>query len=290
MDRYAVIGNPVAHSLSPAIHQAFAAQTGRRLRYEKLPAPKEGFREVAEAFFAAGGKGLNVTLPFKVDAFEWVDGAQGMAAVAGTVNTIKTESGKSLGFNTDGEGLVADFRALGIEVAGRDLLVLGAGGAVQGVLPSLIEAGARRLVVANRTAARAVALAHRHPGKVESRPLEVLEPGFDLVINGTAAGLQGVGALVDSRIVRDVACYDMLYAQDGETPFCRWATGVGASKVADGLGMLVEQAGAAFVIWHGVHPDTRAVVERLRAPGRVAAEAGRDDPPVESDGPALGKR
>ncbi len=278
MDRYAVIGNPVAHSLSPEIHQIFATQTGERLCYEKLPAPQTGFREIAESFFAAGGLGLNVTLPFKVDAFDWVDETHGAALRAGSVNTIKLEDGNTHGFSTDGEGLVADLRALGIEVAGRDLLVLGAGGAVQAVLPSLIDAGARRLVVANRTAAKARALADRYPGPVESRPLEALAPGFDLVINGTAAGLQGTGALIDERIVRDLACYDMLYARDGDTPFCRWATAAGAATVADGLGMLVEQAGAAFAIWRGVHPETRAALKRLREPVAVVAHPERRGP------------
>ena len=266
MDRYAVIGNPVAHSLSPEIHHAFAAQTGERLHYEKLPAPKDRFRQVAETFFAAGGRGLNVTLPFKTEAFGWVGEALGMAAVAGTVNTIKHENDRAQGFNTDGEGLVADLCALGVELAGRDLLVLGAGGAVQGVLPSLIDAGAGRVVIANRTAAKADALADRHPGRVESRLLEALEPEFDLVINGTSAGLRGADALIDGRIVRDAACYDLLYARDGATPFCRWAKRAGAATVADGLGMLVEQAGAAFSIWRGIQPDTRAVLERLREP------------------------
>ncbi len=266
MDRYAVIGNPVAHSLSPEIHHAFAAQTGERLYYAKLPAPDGGFSGAAESFFAAGGLGLNVTLPFKVDAFRWVRETRGMATVAGTVNAIKLEEGRPVGFNTDGDGLVADLRALGIEVAGRSLLLLGAGGAVQGVLPSLLGAGVGRLVVANRTVAKANALAGRHPDDVESIPLDALQPGFDLVINGTSAGLRGTGALLDGDIVRGTACYDMFYARDGETPFCQWARRANASMVADGLGMLVEQAGAAFAIWRGVRPDTRAVLGQLRRP------------------------
>ena len=264
MDRYAVIGDPVAHSLSPEIHRAFAEQTGQRLRYEKMRVPAGGLCRAAESFFAAGGSGLNVTLPLKTEAFDWVVIARGAAARAGAVNTIDLESGATAGHNTDGEGLVKDLQALGMDVAGRSLLILGAGGAAQGVVPALIDAQAARVVVANRTFARAQALAARYPGKVESAPLDELTPGFDLVINGTSAGLQGQGALIDPRIVRGSVCYDMLYAVDGQTPFCRWASEAGASIVADGLGMLVEQAGAAFAIWRGVRPDTRKVLAALR--------------------------
>lgn len=263
-DRYAVIGNPVTHSLSPTIHSAFAKQTGQRLRYDKLSAPVRGFREAVEAFFAGGGRGLNVTLPFKGEAFAWVAVARGAAAGAEAVNTIALEGATTVGHNTDGEGLVGDLRALGVEPAGRRLLIIGAGGAVQGVVPALLDAGATRLVIANRTVARAEALASRYPEMVESAPLDALSPGFDVVINGTSAGLQGRGALVDAGIVRETLCYDMLYAPDGNTPFCRWARQAGAAAVSDGLGMLVEQAAAAFAIWRGVRPDSRAVLERLR--------------------------
>ena len=264
MDTYAVIGNPVAHSLSPEIHHAFGRQTGQLVRYETLPAPDGGFRAAAESFFDGGGRGLNVTLPFKGEAFEWVAVARGAAARSGAVNTINLEYGATAGYNTDGEGLVADLIALGIEVAGRRLLLIGAGGAVQGVVPALVAAGAARMVIANRTVARARALAAQCPEKLESASLSELEPGFDVVINGTSAGLQGQGALIDARVARGAACYDMLYARDGDTPFCRWAREAGAPLVADGLGMLVEQAGAAFAIWRGVRPDTREVLTRLR--------------------------
>lgn len=267
MDRYAVIGNPVAHSLSPEIHRAFAEQTGQRLSYEKLTAPAGGFREAADSFFATGGLGLNVTLPFKGDAFDWVSEARGAAARAEAVNTIALMNGGWAGYNTDGEGLLGDLRALGVELAGRSLLVIGAGGAVRGVLPALVDAGTGRIVVANRTVSRAQAIAARYPAKVESAALDDLTPGFDVVINGTSAGLDGQGALIDERIARDAVCYDMLYARDGATPFCGWAAEAGASAVADGLGMLVEQAAAAFAIWRGVRPDTREVLEELRRSG-----------------------
>ena len=263
-DRYAVIGNPVSHSLSPEIHGAFAEQTGQRLRYDRLPAPRRGFRDAVESFFAAGGCGLNVTVPFKGEAFAWVTVARGAAAAARAVNTIALDGGTTIGHNTDGEGLVSDLRALGVDPAGCRALIIGAGGAVQGVVPALVDAGAARLVIANRTVARAVALASRYPEMVESAPLDALSRGFDVVINGTSAGLQGRGALIDAGIARGTLCYDMLYARDGNTPFCRWARQAGATAVSDGLGMLVEQAAAAFALWRGVRPDSRAVLERLR--------------------------
>ena len=264
MDRYAVIGNPVAHSLSPEIHHAFAEQTGECLRYDRLPAPADGFRETAESFFDGGGRGLNVTLPFKGDAFDWVQEARGAAGEAQAVNTIALQGGCRTGYNTDGEGLVEDLLALGVGLAGSSLLVLGAGGAVQGILPAVLEAGAARVVIANRTVAKARALAARYPAKVEGTALDRLTPGFDVIVNGTSAGLAGRGALIDERIARETVCYDLIYARDGRTPFCGWATRAGASAVADGLGMLVEQAGAAFAIWRGVRPDTRRVLEELR--------------------------
>ena len=264
MDRYAVVGNPVAHSLSPEIHHAFAEQTGQRLRYEKLLAPVAGFRATVESFLAAGGRGLNVTLPFKGEAFDWVGEAHGTAARAGAVNTITLKDGQTAGYNTDGEGLVRDLLALGVDLAGRCLLVIGAGGAAQGVVPALVDAGVRRLVIANRTVGRARTLAARYDAIVESAALDELSPGFDVVINGTSAGLQGQGALIERRIARETVCYDMLYSRDGETPFCGWARQAGASAVSDGLGMLVEQAGAAFAIWRGVRPDTRKVLKGLR--------------------------
>ena len=266
MDRYAVIGNPVQHSLSPAIHHAFAKQTGQRLRYGKLPAPVAGFRGAAQSFFAAGGLGLSVTLPFKSEAFHWVTAAQGAAVRARAVNCIHWQDGRTLGFNTDGEGLVKDLQALGLAIAGRRLLVLGAGGAVQGILGALVDAGAKQILIANRTAARARSLAARFPGQAEAVALDGAQPAFDLVLNGTSASLQGQAALIDPALVRGAACYDLMYARDGGTPFCCWALKAGAASVADGLGMLVEQAAAMFAIWRGVRPDARAVLAQLRRP------------------------
>ena len=263
MDRYAVVGNPIQHSLSPEIHRAFAAQTGERLRYDKLLAPKDGFAAVAEEFFGAGGLGLNVTLPFKAQAHRWVNAADPAAEHCGAVNTIGLDNGATVGFNTDGLGLVRDLQAQRLEVAGRRLLVIGAGGAVAGILDALLAADAERIHIANRTASKAQALAVRHRGRVEASSLKDVKGSFDIVINGASAGLQGKGGLVEPRLARGAACYDLLYSEDGQTPFCRWAQQAGAAWVSDGLGMLVEQAAAAFAIWRGRQPDARAVLRAL---------------------------
>jgi len=258
------VGNPVAHSLSPQIHRAFAEQTGQRLRYGKLQAPQGGFGTFAEDFFAAAGAGLNVTLPFKGDAFRWVQVVRGAAKRAEAVNTISRERDAFAGYNTDGEGLVRDLRALDLALAGRRVLLIGAGGAAQGVVPALIDAGVAQLTIANRTLARAQRLAARYGANVRSAPLAGLDAGFDLIVNATSAGLGGQGALIDESVATGTVCYDMLYDRDGATPFCLWANEAGAAAVSDGLGMLVEQAGAAFAIWRGVRPDTRKVLEELR--------------------------
>ena len=263
-DRYAVIGTPVAHSLSPRIHAAFAARTGEDVEYGKLEAPKDGFGGAARSFFANGGKGLNVTLPFKLDAWRWVDTHDHAASASGAVNTIVMDGTTKRGCNTDGVGLVRDLSDnLGWLLSGARTLVLGAGGAVQGVVEPLKEAGAADLTIANRTRSKAEALAARFG--VASAGLDEVGGGWDVVINGTAAGLAGIGALVAPAVVADSRCYDMFYALGGATPFCRWAAERGASEVSDGLGMLVEQAAEAFMLWRGVRPDTGGIADELRS-------------------------
>ena len=265
MDRYAVVGNPVGHSLSPEIHRAFAAESGERLRYDKLPAPMDGFADVAGEFFERGGRGLNVTLPFKGEACRWVDKAQPAAVRCGAVNTIAVEGGRTLGFNTDGVGLVRDLEAQEIRLSGRNLLLIGAGGAISGILSALVEAAPASVCIANRTLAKAEALAERHGVKVSAAPLEGLDGRFDLIINGTSAGLAGEGGLIDPPLAAGAQCYDLLYSRDGQTPFCQWAQQAGAAWVSDGLGMLVEQAAAAFAIWRGRAPSTRDLLRSLRS-------------------------
>ena len=263
-DRYAVIGNPVDHSLSPRIHTAFAVRTGEDIEYGALEAPTDGFVDAARTFFAAGGSGLNVTLPFKLDAWQWVDGHDDAAASSGAVNAIVVEGNEKRGCNTDGIGLLRDLLDnLGWDLDGARTLVLGAGGAVQGVIEPLKRAGAADLTIANRTQSKAQALAARFG--VASAGLDDVGLGWDVVLNGTAAGLAGIGGLVARDVVADSRCYDMFYSLDGATAFCRWAADQGASVVSDGLGMLIEQAAEAFYLWRGVRPDTGGIAEALRS-------------------------
>ncbi len=264
MDRYAVIGNPIDHSLSPEIHRAFAQQTGERLRYDKLFSSVNQFAATAKEFFQSGGLGLNVTLPFKLEARLWVDRLAPTAARCGAVNTISLDDGATLGHCTDGLGLVRDLDAQGVSVAGRKLLLIGAGGAVAGILAALIEANAGPIHIANRTPAKAHALAARYDGNVQASSLGEFEGAFDLIINGASAGLRGEGALIEPRFAQGAACYDLLYSRDGRTPFFLWAQQAGAAWVSDGLGMLVEQAAAAFAIWRGHQPEPREVLRALR--------------------------
>jgi len=269
VDRYAVIGNPVAHSLSPRIHAAFAEQTGQQLEYGRLLAPVDGFREVAGRFFAAGGKGLNVTVPFKAEAAGWVDELDPLARVAGAVNTIRADPERRVGFNTDGLGLIRDIEVNQCEsLANARILLLGAGGAAHGVLAPLLAARPMALVVANRTQARAQALAERFAGAAAGVDLQAvafgeLGAGFDVVINATSAGLSDTVPAVPTGVVRGAFAYDMVYGRT--TAFCTWSRAHGARIAVDGLGMLVEQAAEAFRIWRGVRPLTNDLLVQLRA-------------------------
>ena len=259
-DRYAVVGRPVAHSLSPKIHAAFAQATGQSLHYDALEAA--AFAPAAAEFFAAGGSGLNVTVPFKGDAWEWVD-ERDEAAECGAVNTIVVRAGRTLGCNTDGLGLVRDLTAnLGWPLSGARVLILGAGGAVRGVVPALQAAGVADMMIANRTRAKAIRLGEQFGATAGG--LSETGDGWDIVLNGTAASLKGEAALVAPAVVADARCYDLFYAVDGATPFCRWAAAHGARAASDGLGMLVEQAAEAFCLWRNVRPDTADVLAALR--------------------------
>ena len=263
-DRYAVIGNPVGHSVSPRIHAAFAAATGEDLRYGKLEAPVGGFAEAAARFFDDGGKGLSVTMPFKVDAWQWVDGYDAAATACGAVNTIVSEGDLTRGCNTDGIGLVHDLtHNLGWNVDGARTLILGAGGAVQGILAPLLDAGVSDLTIANRTRGKAETLAARFG--VAGTGLDAVGTPWDVVINGTAAGMAGIGGVVAPEVVAGSRCYDLFYALDRDTPFCRWALAHDAREASDGLGMLIEQAAAAFALWRGIQPDTTGMAALLRA-------------------------
>lgn len=273
-DRYAVIGNPVAHSKSPQIHAAFARQTGQDLTYGRILGHPDGFADEVRRFFAEGGRGLNVTVPFKEQAWALVDERSARAQTAGAVNTlIPLGEGRLRGDTTDGVGLVRDLGTNhGFAFAGKRVLLLGAGGASRGVLRPLLETGLAELVIANRTASKALDLAAAAGdlGPVRGCGLAdlgaIVNGGFDLIVNGTSAGLGGeVPALPEASLSEGGWTYDMLYG-DLPTAFCRWGTSQGAAQALDGLGMLVEQAAESFWQWRGVRPDTGAVIAMLRQP------------------------
>lgn len=263
-DRYAVFGHPIAHSKSPLIHAAFARQTGQDMTYEAILAPKDGFAASVAAFVAAGGRGANVTVPFKEEAFRLAGRLSPRAQRAGAVNTLAFDADGSFGDNTDGAGLVADLaRNLQRTLTGRRVLLLGAGGAARGVIEPLLEQQPAALVIANRTVDRARELAALFDRDVRACGFDTLDTPFDLVINATAASLAGeLPPLSPQLFTPDTLAYDMMYGRD--TPFLAFARAQGAAT-ADGLGMLVEQAAEAFYLWRGVRPDTAPVIASLRA-------------------------
>jgi shikimate dehydrogenase len=270
-DKYAVFGNPIAHSQSPDIHRQFAEQTGQDLSYSKQLVAEDGFEAAANEFFASGGKGLNITVPFKQDAYAYVARTTPRARRAGAVNTLSLQAdGTILGDTTDGVGLVSDIvNNLGWEIRHKRVLILGAGGAVRGVLEPLLEQQPQHLVIANRTVDKALQLSKGFAefGYLLGCGFDMLgEQQFDFIINGTSAGLQGeLPPLPDSLIDASgtTACYDMLYGAE-PTPFIQWAAQRGA-QVSDGLGMLVGQAAESFALWRGVRPETSPVIADLRA-------------------------
>jgi shikimate dehydrogenase len=265
-----VIGK-VAHSRSPAIHARFARQTAQEIAYDRLPAPLDGFVATVEAFRAAGGKGLNVTVPFKVEAFDYCTHRSARAAAAGAVNTLAFRDDGVHGDNTDGVGLVRDIgQRLGFRFEGARVLMLGAGGAARGVLLPLLDAGVARLTVANRTASRAHELAAlARDARAAGCGFDALGSaasgeGFDLVVNATSAGLDDAAPAVDEAVYDGVRlAYDMVYGAR-PTAFMRQAGARGCPAVSDGLGMLVEQAAESFFIWRGVRPLTAPVYRDLR--------------------------
>lgn len=270
--RYAVIGNPIEHSRSPAIHHAFARQCGIALEYTRLLAPLDNFPTTLRQFFSEGGCGLNVTVPFKEAAFQLAQAdLSPRAQLAGAVNTLWMHDGRLHGCNTDGVGLLADLRRLGHDPAGKRLLLVGAGGAARGVLLPLLEAGCSQLRIVNRSVERADTL-HRHTagrlpqfaGLLSSGPLTEAGGPWDIVINATSGSLSGQApALPPSLYAPGALAYDMVYGNQ-PTPFMEQALACGATHCADGLGMLVGQAAVSFEIWHGVLPETESVLAMLR--------------------------
>jgi len=261
-DRYAVIGHPVAHSKSPWIHAEFARTCGQDIEYTRIEARLDGFERAVDAFRAGGGKGLNVTLPFKEAAFRYCSRPSERARRAGVVNTLSFGA-QSSGDTTDGIGLVTDLGKQGVRLKGVRVLLMGAGGAAQGVAGALLDAGVAALVIANRTVGRARALAERFPGLRACGYGDLEGKTFDLIINATSAGLEDKAPALPSGVMGKAAfAYDMVYGRD--TPFLASARAAGA-RTSDGLGMLVEQAAESFFIWRGVKPDTGPVLARLRA-------------------------
>ena len=268
MDHYAVFGNPIGHSKSPLIHRLFAAQTGQALSYEPLLAPLEDFPRFARAFFAEG-LGANVTVPFKEQAFRLADSLSARARRAGAVNTLKKlEDGSLLGDNTDGAGLVRDLTVnAGFDLRGKRILLLGAGGAVRGVLEPFLAEQPASLVIANRTVEKAEQLASEFAdlGPVAASGFDWIDAPVDLIVNGTSASLAGELPPIAASLIAPghTLCYDMMYGKE-PTAFNRWAAEQGAAHTLDGLGMLVEQAAEAFQLWRGVRPDSAPVLAELR--------------------------
>lgn len=268
-DKYAVFGNPVKHSKSPYIHSAFAAQCNQAIQYRAVKVELGDFDRAAGQFFKDGGKGLNITLPFKADAYAFADKLTKRAEMAGAVNTLAVDGeGQILGDNTDGIGMVKDMVVnLGWMIGGARVLVLGAGGAVRGVLEPLLRESPESLLVVNRTAEKARQLADEFVqlGPLEGGGYELLAGRqFDIVINGTSASLAGeLPPLGDDLLSEKGRCYDMMYGAE-PTVFMRWAAEHTAWAIADGLGMLVEQAAESFYIWRHMRPETQVVIGELR--------------------------
>jgi len=267
-DRYALVGHPVEHSRSPLIHSLFARQTGENLSYELIDAEPKSFETAVRGFGAAGGKGLNVTVPHKEAAYELVDEISVPADAAGAVNTIKFVDGRLHGENTDGVGLMRDLVVnQHATLPATRMLVLGAGGAARGIVGPLLAANPTELVVANRTKERADELVAHFQSPHGLRAVAFAElahlPAFDLVVNATSAGLKGEappfpGSLVDPRTL----CYDLVYSVN-DTPFVKWARDHRAGRAVQGWGMLIEQAAESFFIWRGVRPDTKPILKQL---------------------------
>jgi shikimate dehydrogenase len=272
MDSYAVLGNPVAHSRSPAIHAAFARQTGQVLDYGRLECALDGFGSAVRGFAAAGGRGCNVTVPFKFEALALAARSSERAALAGAANTLRFDADGWLADNTDGVGLVRDIEHnAGLALAGQQVLLVGAGGAAAGVLGPLLAARPARVVVANRSLDKAQGLVERHAAwavrhgvALTAAPLQTAGRGFGVLLNASASSLQGAASPVPAEVLAPGAlAIDLMYGPAAR-PFLSWAAAAGA-RTRDGLGMLVEQAAEAFALWRGVRPDTAPVLLALRA-------------------------
>jgi shikimate dehydrogenase len=269
-DKYAVIGHPIGHSKSPLIHAAFARQCGQDIEYTAIDSPPDDFARTLEAFRAGGGRGANITMPFKVQAFERATERLERAQLAGATNVLKIEGERVVCDNFDGVGLVNDIqRNLGVSLAGRRVLMLGAGGAVRGALQPILAQWPAAVVVANRNVEKAKALAKTfapHGRITACGYTDLAGERFDVVINATSASLTAeVPAVPPSVFGADGLAYEMVYGK-GLTPFLRLAREQGVTRLADGVGMLAEQAAEAFRWWRGVRPETRSVIDAIKVP------------------------
>lgn len=274
MSRYAVLGNPISQSKSPRIHSLFAEQTNQEMSYTAIPLEESEFDPFVRDFFSEGGGGLNVTVPFKENAFALAASCSPRAKLAKAVNTLFVDDeGEICGDNTDGIGLVTDIRQnKGVSLEGKRVLILGAGGAVRGVLAAFVYEKTATITIVNRTVSRAQTLVEEFDAlaSIEAMSYQQLQVAaeagrrFDLIINGTSSSLKGeLPQLDESLIAPGCCCYDLMYAVD-DTPFVQWAKRSGADLSVDGLGMLVEQAAEAFALWRGVRPQTAPVIAALR--------------------------
>ncbi len=268
IDRYAVMGYPVAHSRSPVIHRLFAVQTGQNLQYELLEVEPKKLESAIKQFARTGGKGLNITLPHKSEVTRFVDDMSDRASTAGAINTLMFKGKEIYGDNTDGVGLIRDLTDnLEINLEGANILILGAGGSTRGIMSPLLDENPESIVIANRTMDKAKALAQIYSaqGSVSAVSFKNIRtpPEFDLIINATSAGVKGEAPpYPESAISENTICYDLSYSMNA-TPFSSWAKEHGAAKSYMGWGMLVEQAAESFYLWRGVRPDTAAVLKQL---------------------------
>ena len=266
MNRFAVIGNPINHSLSPMIHNEFSNEFNIEISYEKMLSPIGEFSLTAEKFIQNGGSGFNITLPFKIDAYSFSEELTSNAKAAGAVNTIKIENNVIFGENTDGTGLVNDLeKNLNQNLTGKEILIIGAGGATQGILKPILEKKPEKILLANRTKNKSLKLANDFSkfGKVCGFGLDQIKSKpVDIVINATSASIDGEIPNLPGSLCEGALCYDLMYGI--ETPFMKWANDNSAKMVSDGLGMLVEQAALSFDFWLGKKPNTSSIFSLIR--------------------------
>ncbi|ENB2089776.1 shikimate dehydrogenase [Vibrio alginolyticus] len=267
IDRYAVFGNPIGHSKSPFIHTLFARQTNQSLVYTAESAPVDGFIDAVKVFFAEGGKGCNITMPFKEDAYQFASRLTERAQLAGAVNTLKKlDDGEIIGDNTDGAGLVQDLLQHQVVLEGARILIIGAGGAARGVIKPLLDQKPTSLTITNRTFSKAQELAELFVshGPIVAREMESIDEEYDVIINSTSASLSGeLPAISSSIFAANSTSYDMIYGK-GVTSFNLWARENGAAHAYDGLGMLVGQAAESFMLWRGLRPGAKQILRELR--------------------------